>query len=154
MQVKNCPKCNTVKNIEDFSIRNKKTGSRISYCIPCHKLYQADHYQKNKAHHDKVAAPASRRFVRRKREELIKTIDELKSEKCTDCKNKFSPWIMQYDHRETGTKIDNVATMVHNLKPLDVILAEISKCDLVCANCHADRTYQRRNSVFRYRRGV
>lgn len=50
---------------------------------------------------------------------------------------------MHFDH--LNNKIDNIATMVHKLKPLDAILKEISKCELVCANCHADRTHRRRN---------
>jgi hypothetical protein len=51
---------------------------------------------------------------------------------------------MQFDHRDAAMKKGNIATMVHNRATREAILEEISKCDVVCANCHADRTYQRR----------
>lgn len=50
---------------------------------------------------------------------------------------------MQFDHRVPADKEHNVAQMVQKGMALTAILEEIKKCDLVCANCHADRTYKR-----------
>lgn len=63
-----------------------------------------------------------------------------------DCGKTYHLWIMQFDHRDGDKKRENVATMVHNCATREVILEEISKCDLVCSNCHANRTYLRRKN--------
>lgn len=60
---------------------------------------------------------------------------------------------MHFDHLDGFTKEGNIATMVHNVKPLEVILKEISKCEVVCSNCHAERTYRRRKKTHWYARG-
>ena len=38
----------------------------------------------------------------------------------------------------------NVNVLAKRGAPKDVLLAEMAKCDLVCANCHRIRTWQRR----------
>jgi hypothetical protein len=48
---------------------------------------------------------------------------------------------MQFDHVR-GEKLGDVSALIRTA-PHAVVLAEIEKCDLVCANCHADRTYRR-----------
>lgn len=50
---------------------------------------------------------------------------------------------MDFDHRPGKDKVQKVSTMFAAGWNLDVILAEISKCDLVCANCHRIRTRDR-----------
>ena len=60
-----------------------------------------------------------------------------------DCKNRFPVCAMQYDHVR-GEKSDNVSTMVAEGREWSVIETEIAKCELVCANCHAIRTMERR----------
>jgi hypothetical protein len=47
---------------------------------------------------------------------------------------------MDFDHVR-GVKKAMVSTMTHNA--WRTVLEEIAKCDLVCANCHRDRTQGR-----------
>ncbi len=72
------------------------------------------------------------------------------SHPCVDC-GKTDPMILTFDHVR-GEKRDNVADMV--LKGLSVaaIAEEISKCDVVCFNCHSLRT-QERTGACRWRMG-
>lgn len=49
---------------------------------------------------------------------------------------------MQFDHVR-GQKKTNVAMMVKTGRPISTIAAEIAKCEVVCANCHAIRTFER-----------
>ncbi len=64
------------------------------------------------------------------------------SSPCSDCGTYFPAVCMDFDH--TGTdKVANVARMVSAITPLEKILAEIAKCELVCANCHRLRTARR-----------
>ena len=78
-----------------------------------------------------------------RRDERRTLVDSLKSEPCSDCRNKFPPECMDFDHVR-GQKAFNVSKAVWG--NLDNLLAEIAKCDLVCANCHRIRTKKRIHS--------
>jgi hypothetical protein len=54
----------------------------------------------------------------------------------------FSPECMDFDHRDGEDKVATVSQMCTRSK--ECLLAEIAKCDLVCANCHRTRTMLRR----------
>jgi hypothetical protein len=53
---------------------------------------------------------------------------------------------MDFDHREPESKSQRVMAMVGRAG-IGRILAEVAKCDVVCANCHRMRTYRRRESA-------
>jgi hypothetical protein len=72
-------------------------------------------------------------------------IDEIKSQPCADCKNKFPPYVMEFDHLESRNGEPTIAASISKLG-IQRLLEEIEKCDLVCANCHKIRTYNRRNN--------
>ncbi|MBL8795151.1 MAG: hypothetical protein JNM56_14690 [Planctomycetia bacterium] len=50
---------------------------------------------------------------------------------------------MDFDHRPGERKVANLTVLVKRGAAKEVILAEMAKCDLVCVNCHRERTYQR-----------
>jgi hypothetical protein len=49
---------------------------------------------------------------------------------------------MDFDHRQDENKVINLANASRMTRPK--ILEEIAKCDVVCSNCHRERTYQRK----------
>lgn len=51
---------------------------------------------------------------------------------------------MQWDHRPGTVKCFELASVAKRYLTREQVLAEIAKCELVCANCHAVRTYNRR----------
>jgi hypothetical protein len=53
---------------------------------------------------------------------------------------------MEFDHRDPATKRAGVSRMLGHAG-LDRILAEVAQCDIVCVNCHRNRTYRRRMAV-------
>jgi hypothetical protein len=57
---------------------------------------------------------------------------------CVDC-GLVDPLVMEFDHI-TGTKTADVSNLVRDAAPLSVIVAEIAKCVVRCANCHRRRT--------------
>lgn len=59
---------------------------------------------------------------------------------CYDCGGMFSLAAMEWDHAR-GVKGFNIATGLN--RPLEEVVDEIAKCDLVCANCHRVRTASR-----------
>lgn len=83
---------------------------------------------------EKVRANGRRQGQRRR---VI--MDALKSGPCTDCGVSYPPYVMHFDHRDPSTKLFNVGKMGGH--PMATVLAEVEKCDLVCANCHAERTW-------------
>jgi hypothetical protein len=62
---------------------------------------------------------------------------------CMDCGLAHPPHRLQFDHRPGDTKIKEISWLVSHAYSMKTLQAEIAKCDLVCANCHADRTYAR-----------
>jgi hypothetical protein len=48
---------------------------------------------------------------------------------------------MDFHHRDPRTKCFNVTSSEGMLKRRDLLMAEVAKCDIICANCHAARTY-------------
>ena len=81
--------------------------------------------------------------VKRNRAKKLAIVQAIKAGPCTDCGGNFHPEAMQFDH--TGEKFAGISDML--TYGIDRILAEISKCELVCANCHAVRTFIRRTRV-------
>lgn len=72
-----------------------------------------------------------------------KVINRLKDKPCMDCGGTFPLVCMQFDHRDPSAKLDKISNLVGTLR---IALAEIEKCDVVCANCHAIRTERQRLS--------
>jgi hypothetical protein len=59
-----------------------------------------------------------------------------------DCKIMYPYWILQFDHRPGTMKVGNIVDLYKKIS-FDAVKEEIEKCDVVCANCHADRTHSR-----------
>lgn len=79
--------------------------------------------------------------IRDKRNANVRYTQEFKQLKgCLDCGENYPYWMLELDHCR-GEKLDNVSAM--GLVTMEVLIAEIAKCDVVCANCHRIRTYNR-----------
>jgi hypothetical protein len=81
---------------------------------------------------------------RDRRSKIRKFLQESKQVPCADCKEDYPYWIMQFDHVR-GDKKFNLSMFGSQASgiDMDVIKEEILKCDVVCANCHANRTHLR-----------
>lgn len=75
------------------------------------------------------------------RQQFHSKIAQLKTGPCTDCGGHFPAVAMDFDHVETG-KVDTIARLRGS--SWDKVEAELSKCELVCANCHRIRTQARK----------
>lgn len=64
---------------------------------------------------------------------------------CVDCGYNAHPWALEFDHLPGAAKVKTVASMMYS--SWQVIWAEIAKCEVVCANCHAIRTMTRKASA-------
>src|SRR6266581_1725746 len=79
---------------------------------------------------------ARRRNAQRQQERARQKLDALKSRPCADCGVQYPPYVMQFDHRDPAEKSFGIGRLI--TRAWDRMLAEIAKCDVVCANCHAE----------------
>lgn len=135
MSQKKCTKCGEIKNEDDFPWK-KKGMTRRSQCLLCKKEHAANYF---KANRDKYIDGLRERRLR-VRKELAEHVTSLRRAPCTDCKRTYDPWIMEFDHRDPPEKAFGISRPAGRSK----FRAELAKCDLVCANCHKQRTYERR----------
>jgi hypothetical protein len=61
---------------------------------------------------------------------------------CVDCGYNAHPRALDFDHIGTD-KVGDVGRLAHSRIAWPRLLAEIAKCEVVCANCHRIRTYER-----------
>ena len=57
---------------------------------------------------------------------------------CMDCGKSYPDYTMHFDHLDPAEKSFGIGTkLTYNI---DILRLEAAKCELVCANCHAERT--------------
>ena len=91
------------------------------------------YYKKNKLH----STPA---FLKR-RQERRDYILTRKDVPCADCGIKYPYPVMEFDHLRD--KKFNISSAVNKAASMQALIDEISKCEVVCANCHRIRTFER-----------
>lgn|SRR5581483_826115 len=98
---------------------------------------------RRKADRDLVGDARDREKWRRIRTAQADLLRVLREQPCMDC-GKTYPWfVMEFDHRDPSNKSDRVPFMAGRAS-LKRLLEEVAKCDIVCATCHRDRTFHRR----------
>ena len=115
-------------------------------CANCHALRTyASLMERRRRSTPQEWAPGKSPYLDRKRAHWRASaaiLDRLCDVPCADCGRRFPPCVMQFDHRDPSTKkltISRSRTRGHA-----TLLAEVAKCDIVCTNCHRERTYKRR----------
>lgn len=81
---------------------------------------------------------------RRIREQLRALVHEQKNAPCADCGRSYPPYVMDFDHRDASQKSFTIGSARDVIASAASLLKEIAKCDLVCANCHRERTHNGR----------
>jgi hypothetical protein len=99
------------------------------------KAAQAAWYQRNKLEINRKIRDA--RTLRRKYVRDYKLNNSI----CTDCEISYPPHMLDFDHL-SDKKFQISGNGVKD-NGLEAIIEEISKCEIVCANCHRHRTYMR-----------
>ena len=135
--MKKCSKCKVKKLLKYFAIKNIKTNRYSSECKECHKIYGRNWYIKNKVKH-KNNALQNKQTIRKNAKIFVASA---KSKPCADCNCTYPPYVMDFDHLPQFKKTLDVSAMVARGYSLKTIEAEIAKCDVVCANCHRERTF-------------
>lgn len=99
------------------------------------RRYSKKYRDKNPEHWRSVR----KKYNARKRD----LVHEAKNKPCSDCKIQYPFYIMQFDHVRGEKLFDIGQHQAQGGWGFEVLKAEIEKCDVVCSNCHAERTYNR-----------
>ena len=67
---------------------------------------------------------------------------QMKTRPCADCGVQYPFYLIDFDHRDAETKMYELNAV--DRMTVKAIKCEVEKCDVVCANCHRERTFQRR----------
>jgi hypothetical protein len=84
----------------------------------------------------------NRRSLKRQASNLAFIAEYKVSRGCADCGYNAHPAALDFDHLPGADKVRGLSRMVTCGR--DRLMAEIAKCEVVCANCHRVRTYSRR----------
>jgi hypothetical protein len=137
METKKCTQCGEEKEICDFFFKNKKTNKLHSQCKSCYK-----EKRKNKEHYAKYKEEYLERINIRKKiktsENRVNLLEYFKTHHCVVCAES-NPIVLDFDHKDEKEKKYGISSMIYSYN-WTTILAEIEKCDVLCANCHRIRT--------------
>lgn len=127
--------CSAIKPVSEF---HRRENGYQRWCKQCRKTYDA-------AYH------GGRREIRKaqKRVRIAQLVDwmrDLKKRPCADCGGLFHPAAMAFDHLPGMPKRLDIASLVRK-GCVGLARTEIAKCEVVCANCHAVRTFLRREQA-------
>lgn len=117
--------------------QESKTYKEISELLGCSTATVAYHCgpgQRQKA----IDKKKTNRDLLRQRMQEVKS-----STPCTDCGISYPHYVMDFDHRPGEDKLFNLSDVGNRLCSKASMEAEMAKCDVVCANCHRVRTYER-----------
>lgn len=122
-----CGRCKVAQPLDQFYVEAEARASvrhgkkKKMPCRSCSQRYQAERRAPRQAVADKIKMDAG----------------------CMDCglRPKYAQ-VLEFDHRPDETKLFHVSDRMTS-GTMESMLAEIAKCDIVCANCHRIRTVEK-----------
>jgi hypothetical protein len=134
--LKTCSICHETKPLAAFTISRKNKDGHTSYCREC---VSAANKRRYSARSHEVRQRLQVFNKKLKDEKARKVFEYLQTHPCVDCGER-DPVVLEFDHRDSATKLRNVAQMIEARYAWDKIMTEIKKCDVRCANCHRRKT--------------
>ena len=133
-----CGSCEVDLPDEMFNLNRNRPRGRQSHCKSCvclyDKIYHRNRYDSGiKREQFKVNRERNRQFI----------FEYLKSHPCNKC-SETDPVVLEFDHL-TDDKVENISHMILGAWSLDKINVELSKCQVLCANCHRRKTAEQFN---------
>lgn len=131
LDCKVCKYCSVEKPLEDFVAHKDCVGGRSNQCKDCARERTREWNRANQARRSQEAKL-------RARATKAKAVEYMGGE-CFDCKQKFHQCVYQFHHLDGSTKDENPSHLF-NCK-WERLVEELSKCVMLCANCHMIRHY-------------
>jgi transposase len=121
-----------------------KTYSQIAEILGCSKSNVSYHCGKGQKEKTKNRQKQSRHrniaFIRKHKQ----------GKRCADCREDYPYWMLEFDHLPEYDKLFTIGGRRPRDFTLQQLEEEIAKCDIVCSNCHRNRTYWRQNKNGEY----
>lgn len=128
-----CKRCEVGKNVDEFAWLNSQKGIRQPYCRLCVKT----HFDVKAKQHQNYSDRKKQDRIRQQQKLESVILEYLKQHSCVDC-GEADPVVLEFDH--LANKVNNVATLKANNTSKEVLIEEIAKCEVRCANCHRRKT--------------
>ena len=138
-----CSKCKQEFPITNFRWRNKSKGILHSQCKDCEKARDRIHYQESKERRNSIRATAD---FQKERNVLL--VEQARQCGCKKCGEK-RPYVLDFHHRIPEEKSNVLAHMIKSSSEANLI-AELAKCDVLCANCHREFHYLQQTQDLNY----
>lgn len=121
-------------------------------CANCHRIRTAAQYANGilEYGYKPSPTPAATPRAQYRREHFLslraaqmEIFDRVRALPCADCGKTYPMPAMEFDHRDPRQKRGHLSYLAGRVR-IAAFLEELAKCDIVCANCHHERTYHRR----------
>lgn len=147
MPMKTCTRCGQTKSLCHFPpVRRSEPEKLQSWCRACFSLANKRNYWQNP---EAARSRVVQNSARRRAESHRRAIEYLVGHPCVDCGER-DILVLQFDHLRN--KSFDLSIMISTGMSWARIEAEIAKCVVRCANCHArktarDRGYRKRGAT-------
>ena len=158
METKKCTKCGKEWEFSEFSESNRYRDGHVSQCKQCRREQTARWMQNNnlkfagtvtkicsQCHREKdivefysgfQCKECKREYAAKnqkiRRQKIVEFRNSLKGVPCLRCGTQYSPYIMQFHHKDPPQKHKNLSA----IKTIKQMIREAKKCIIVCATCH------------------
>jgi hypothetical protein len=135
-----CTKCKISKPESEYFVKNRKKGrlhTQYKTCYRNHrKTYYKQHYIKYK---EEYLTRAKKRREMLKREFRDNMLAYLSDKSCVEC-FEADIRVLEFNHLDPSQKTFTISQAVKLGYRWSDVLNEISKCEILCANCHKKHT--------------
>ena len=128
---KKCNECKRWKHLKLFHPNKSCLGGVTGTCRECNRVRINKWYKDNRTRRQDMA---NRRNQRIKQEIILQF-----GNRCYDCKQQFQDCVYDFHHLDMSTKDFNPSAAITMGK--EKREAELSKCIMLCANCHRIRHF-------------
>ena len=97
------------------------------------RAYNRSYYRKNREHLLNKQREKNRRFAEKRRKWLVEYKKTLQCERCDES----HPATLTFHHKDDSEKSFEISNAIAKGVSLKRLIAEIDKCEVLCANCHA-----------------
>ena len=141
MKTKKCSRCKARRSVSEFNKNATRKDGVVEACKKCTRIYGKKHYLENKAYYINKAKQATDRLKFR--------VMEIKARAgCLHC-NERHPACLLFHHRNPDEKLFTICDSVFGAgQAWNKIEAEIAKCDILCANCHAKEHFRLNGNIW------
>ena len=140
MKKKICRICGLEKDEEEFHWRWIKKDKRHTICKSCQSEKGKAWYQENRREHITRSVANAEKNRKKSRKWVW---NYLKIHPCQIC-GEDDPVVLEFHHQEEFEKVKHISQMIAQGYSIKSIAYEISKCQVLCSNCHRKVTSRQR----------